>query len=250
VGTLDFSDIPKENLIFLRFRQDLLSWECFFQIFLDADFLFPCNSDKFCLNVNEEDLDKKSIKKEDEEEVINQQNLLNSLEEKNNKIRVIFAVQKLNEGWDVLNLYDIVRISDKQASGGGTIGGIAKTTISEAQLVGRGVRYFPFKLESSQRANLRKYDEEAHDLRILEELYFHCHPGDKGRYIAELKKAFEREGLGETELEDKDLKIKESFKKTSFYKTAKIYINNQILSRFVEKRILQRYPCCKRRINF
>ena len=95
-------------------------------------------SKKHCINVNEEDLDKKSVKKEDVEEVINQQNLLNSLEDKNNKIRVIFAVQKLNEGWDVLNLYDIVRISDKQASGGGTEGGIAKATISEAQLVGRG----------------------------------------------------------------------------------------------------------------
>jgi len=186
-------------------------------------------SKKHCLNVNEEDLDKKKIRKDDEEEVINQQNLLNSLEDKNNKIRVIFAVQKLNEGWDVLNLYDIVRISDKQASGGGNVGGIAKTTISEAQLVGRGVRYFPFKLEPFQKKDLRKYDEGSHDLRILEELYFHCHPGDKGRYIAELKKAFEREGLGETGLEDKELKIKESFKKTQFYKTAKIYINRLIL---------------------
>jgi type III restriction enzyme len=186
-------------------------------------------SKKHCINVNETDLEKKSIKKEDEEEVITQQNLLNSLEDKNNKIRVIFAVQKLNEGWDVLNLYDIVRISEKQASGGGTEGGIAKATISEAQLVGRGVRYFPFKLEPSQKKNLRKYDEENHDLRILEELYFHCHPGDKGRYIAELKKAFEREGLGDTGLEDKEIKLKESFKKTPFYKTAKIYLNKPIL---------------------
>lgn len=187
-------------------------------------------SKKHCLNVNEESLDKKSLKKEDEEEIINQQNLLNSLEDKNNKIRIIFAVQKLNEGWDVLNLYDIVRISDKQASGGRTVEGIAKATISEAQLVGRGVRYFPFKLELSQKENTRKYDDNLiHDLRILEELYFHCHPGDRGRYIAELKKAFEREGLGETGLEDKELKIKESFKKNTFYKTAKIYLNRPIL---------------------
>lgn len=187
-------------------------------------------SKEHCLNVNELDLDKKSIKKEEETEVISQQNLLNSLEDKNNKIRAIFAVQKLNEGWDVLNLYDIVRISDKQASGGSTVGGIAKTTISEAQLVGRGVRYFPFKLEPSQSASLRKYDaDQKHDLRILEELYFHCHPGDKGRYIAELKKAFEREGLGDTGLVDKELKIKDSFKRTSFYKTAKVYLNKQVL---------------------
>ncbi len=36
--------------------------------------------------------------------------LLNTLEDENNPIRAIFAVQKLNEGWDVLNLFDIVRL--------------------------------------------------------------------------------------------------------------------------------------------
>ena len=38
--------------------------------------------------------------------------LLNTLEDANNPIRAIFAVAKLNEGWDVLNLFDIVRISE------------------------------------------------------------------------------------------------------------------------------------------
>jgi len=59
--------------------------------------------------------------------------LLNTLENVNNPIRVIFAVAKLNEGWDVLNLYDIVRISE----------GAGKTrtaTDSEAQLIGHGYR--------------------------------------------------------------------------------------------------------------
>ena len=31
---------------------------------------------------------------------------VNTLEDKDNPIRAIFAVQKLNEGWDVLNLFD------------------------------------------------------------------------------------------------------------------------------------------------
>ena len=35
---------------------------------------------------------------------------LNTLEEKNNNIRAVFDVAKLNEGWDVLNLFDIVRL--------------------------------------------------------------------------------------------------------------------------------------------
>ena len=33
---------------------------------------------------------------------------LNALEDRDNEIRVIFAVDKLNEGWDVLSLLDIV----------------------------------------------------------------------------------------------------------------------------------------------
>lgn len=35
---------------------------------------------------------------------------LQHLEDENNPIRAVFAVQKLNEGWDVLNLFDIVRL--------------------------------------------------------------------------------------------------------------------------------------------
>ena len=60
-----------------------------------------------CLSVNEE--------KEKE----SQQLVLNSLEERNNRIRAIFAVQKLNEGWDVLNLFDIVRCYSPTANGKG-----------------------------------------------------------------------------------------------------------------------------------
>lgn len=36
--------------------------------------------------------------------------LLNSLEDVHNHIRTVFTVQRLTEGWDVLNLYDIVRL--------------------------------------------------------------------------------------------------------------------------------------------
>jgi type III restriction enzyme len=49
----------------------------------------------FCVSVN------------DDKEKDKLQILLNSLEDTNNHIRAIFAVQKLNEGWDVLNLFDI-----------------------------------------------------------------------------------------------------------------------------------------------
>lgn len=41
---------------------------------------------------------------------------LNSLEDIDNPFRIIFAVAKLTEGWDVLNLYDIVRVSEEKES--------------------------------------------------------------------------------------------------------------------------------------
>lgn len=40
--------------------------------------------------------------------------LLNNLEDIDNPIRAIFAVYKLNEGWDVLNLFDIVKVDEKK----------------------------------------------------------------------------------------------------------------------------------------
>ena len=43
--------------------------------------------------------------------------LVNTLEDRSNRIRAVFAVQKLNEGWDVLNLFDIVRCNEKPDSG-------------------------------------------------------------------------------------------------------------------------------------
>jgi len=185
-------------------------------------------SEKNCLNVNEESLDKKSISQRDKEEVISQEKILNSLESANNNIRAIFAVQKLNEGWDVLNLFDIVRVSDKQATGGSTKGRIAQSTISEAQLIGRGARYCPFILDETQDKHKRKFDEDTQkELRILEELYFHS--WNESRYVADLKNAIREElGIDLDDVEEKELNLKESFKQTSFYKTGIIHLNKKV----------------------
>ena len=169
-----------------------------------------------CLSVN------------DEKEMEDYQLTLNSLEDKDNKIRAIFAVQKLNEGWDVLNLYDIVRVYEGQSAGGGTKGGISPSTISEAQLIGRGARYYPFKFSNmDMEIYKRKFDEDLnHDLRILEELHFHSY--NESRYIAELKNALVNEGLIDDKTVEKDLILKESFKKTIFYRDGKIYLNSKV----------------------
>lgn len=153
---------------------------------------------------------------------------LNTLEDENNPIRAVFAVQKLNEGWDVLNLFDIVRLYEGQNTGG-TNKTIGKTTLSEAQLIGRGARYFPFILVAGQDKYTRKYDDDpTNDLKVLEELYYHTK--EDSRYISELKKALVESGIYEDEdnLIAKQLTLKEEFKKTDFYKTGQVVFNKKI----------------------
>ena len=95
------------------------------------------------------------------------------MEGKDNLIRAIFTVDKLNEGWDVLNLYDIVRLYNTRDSKSNIPG---KTTIKEVQLIGRGARYYPFKLpeefEEKKFINdkfKRKFDhDKENELKILE----------------------------------------------------------------------------------
>ena len=152
--------------------------------------------------------------------------LLNTLEDANNPIRAVFAVQKLNEGWDVLNLFDIVRLYEGRD---GRAGNPGKTTISEAQLIGRGARYFPFTLEEGQDPFTRKFDDDiTNDLKILEELYYHTK--EDSRYISELKKALVDTGIYEDEENTVQLKLelKPEFKKTDFYKTGKVVFNKKV----------------------
>ena len=166
----------------------------------------------YCLSVN------------DENEKKNYQMQVNTLEDKNNPIRAIFAVQKLNEGWDVLNLFDIVRCYETRDSGKGKIG---KTTISEAQLIGRGARYFPFVLPDHPDRFRRKFDEELnHELRVLEELHYHSI--HDSRYISEIRTALIEQGMIDERVITRELKLKDKFKKTNFYKYGVIYLNDQV----------------------
>jgi type III restriction enzyme len=156
--------------------------------------------------------------------------LLNTLEDENNPIRAVFAVQKLNEGWDVLNLFDIVRLYEDRDGKDGKPG---KTTLSEAQLIGRGARYFPFALEDGQDRFTRKFDDDiTNDLKVLEELYYHTK--EDSRYITELKKALVDSGIYEDDenLVTKPLQLKESFKKTNFYRDGHVFYNKKVPKSF------------------
>lgn len=157
---------------------------------------------------------------------------LNTLEDDNNPIRAIFAVQKLNEGWDVLNLFDIVRLYEGQNTGGSNTR-IGKTTLSEAQLIGRGARYYPFALEEGQDKYTRKFDNDpSNDLKVLEELYYHTK--EDSRYISELKKALIETGIYEDEdsLVTKQLTLKLDFKQTDFYKEGHVLSNKKVIKSF------------------
>ncbi|MEQ7274479.1 DEAD/DEAH box helicase family protein [Enterococcus thailandicus] len=168
----------------------------------------------------QEDFEARNILNANEKSMLSVDNavLLNSLENINNPIRVIFAVAKLNEGWDVLNLYDIVRISEGA--------GVTRTaTDSEAQLVGRGARYFPFEYEG-EKSFKRRFDNQNTDLRILETLHYHT-INEKG-YLANFEKSMNAVNLISSSDETVRIlstRLKNSFKNTSVYKQGNLFVN-------------------------
>ena len=204
------------NDIFKRIREFLTNQEISHESLVqEIKFDF---SDEHCLIVDEKNLNEKS------------QLLLNSLEDDSNRIRAIFEIKMLDEGWDVLNLFDIVRMYDTRQAGHTKNGKreISKTTISEAQLIGRGARYCPFKINEDDELFKRKYDsDEDNELRICETLLYHCF--DEERYISELKEALRHEGLDL----DKDVircsyKLKDDFKNTDLFNSGLVFLNERV----------------------
>ncbi|MDD4152045.1 MAG: DEAD/DEAH box helicase family protein, partial [Candidatus Gracilibacteria bacterium] len=174
-----------------------------------------------CRITNSKDKSAKGRKGE-EKTTQEQDQELNNLEDKNNKIKAIFTVYRLTEGWDVLNLFDIVRLHDgrtvvdKKAGPG---------TVSEVQLIGRGVRYFPFNFQDKLK-NKRKFDNDLnHELRVLEELYYHSI--DENNYINELKSELRKHDLVDDGKIVKKFKLKDKFKDTTFFNNFKLLINKK-----------------------
>jgi len=163
-------------------------------------------SEEKCIAVNSEaDSEEKQIK-------------VNTLEAEHNENRLIFTVNMLNEGWDVLNLFDIVRLYETRDSG--------NITISEAQLIGRGARYYPFQLSTDQEKYQRKYDEDlTSELRILEELHYHCI--SEHRYISEITSELVKSGIKPPDDRRRviNVSIKDNVKKTSFWKNGLLFLN-------------------------
>lgn len=169
----------------------------------------------------------------DDKEAWRNQILLNTLEDKNNRIRAIFAVQKLNEWWDVLNLFDIVRLYDSRSNVIDKKSWKIKVwpqTISEAQLIWRGARYFPFSTPKAfwEDTYKRKFDHKNdEELKILETFYYHTTFDNS--YISEIRQALIETGmLDEKEKQTFELKLKESFKQSDFYNNWVIYVNERV----------------------
>jgi len=194
-----FNYLQRENITFGNFIKEL-----------QEDF-----SEEKCMLLDSENVDEaKQLK-------------LNSLESKNNEVRAIFAVNMLNEGWDVLNLFDIVRLYDTRD--GSWIRGKYKpgnTTMGEAQLIGRGARYFPFQLNIAEDNYKRKFDEDIeNELRVIETLHYHSVHNPK--YIEEIKSALTEMGILPEKYVQRDLFIKEKFKETEFWKEGVVFINDR-----------------------
>ncbi|MBI5893066.1 MAG: type III restriction endonuclease [Deltaproteobacteria bacterium] len=176
-------------------------------------------ADRNCIITNSKS-GTKTIEKTSEE----QEKQLNSLEHKNNKIAAIFTVQRLTEGWDVLNLFDIVRLYEGQNEGGSNTK-TSEATTSEVQLIGRGVRYYPFAYENKPLLK-RKFDDNLeHELRVLEEFYYHS--DDENRYLSQLKNELKNKGYIDDNKKVKTFALKKEFKATDFYKTIKLWMNEQ-----------------------
>ena len=156
--------------------------------------------------------------------------LLNTLEQPTNEIRAIFAVDMLNEGWDVLNLFDIIRLYDTRDGKTTKDGFVAgKTTNTEKQLIGRGARYYPFVIgDNFEEKYTRKFDEnENNELRVIEQLHYHS--ANNPRYISELKQVLRESGIYDDQnLEERELKLKESFKKTRTYTDGVVWMNKRL----------------------
>lgn len=152
-----------------------------------------------------------------------QYDALNSLESPSNLYRIVFAVAKLTEGWDVLNLYDIVRISDTENAKGNK-----PSTMAEAQLIGRGARYNPFEL-NGKISYQRRFEDDSRDSLLLETLHYHTI--NEPQYLKNLVSALNDMNLPTGEDKKNPLlnvKVKPSFRKTKLWKEGSIYYNEKM----------------------
>ncbi len=160
--------------------------------------------------------------------------LLPLLDSPRNTIRAIFSVNALNEGWDVLGLYDIVHFDISESK---------KVSLQDIQLIGRGARYYPYELPKTYKQdedsgtlklfsgrNLefdkykRKFDNNPLDTgRVLETFVYHF--VKTGTFLENLQRDLLGEGIINEGVEKKTISMKKKFLDSDTYKKGFVLVN-------------------------
>jgi len=180
--------------------------------------------------------------------------LLTSLDSSRNTMRAIFSVNALNEGWDVLSLYDIIHFDISETK---------KVSLQDIQLIGRGARYMPYELPPSYQPDevvqnqeglfgsefnvaknfdfdkyKRKFDRQPHErARILETFVYHF--VKTGTFLENLQKDLLGEGIINEGVEKKTITLKQHFLESETYKKGFVFVNktekrNKVLGEEIE----------------
>ena len=135
----------------------------------------------------------------------------------------------LNEGWDVLNLYDIIHFDISESK---------KVSLQDIQLIGRGARYRPYELPKEYRGddggifarNLqfdkyrRKFDNDQNDTgRALETFVYHF--VKTGTFLDTLREELLGEGIINEGVERKIISMKQRFLESETYKKGFVLVN-------------------------
>ncbi len=161
--------------------------------------------------------------------------LLPLLDSPRNTIRAIFSVNALNEGWDVLSLFDIVHFDISESK---------KVSLQDIQLIGRGARYCPYELPKTYKQDdnqamlevfagrslefdryKRKFDNDPYDKgRVLETFVYHF--VKTGTFLENLQRDLLGEGIISEGIEKKTIAMKQKFLDSETYKKGFVLVNH------------------------
>ena len=162
--------------------------------------------------------------------------LLTQLDNPRNNIRVIFSVNALNEGWDVLSLYDIIHFDISENK---------KVSLQDIQLIGRGARYYPYKLPRTYRrdrdhgmfaslnlnrateVDKRKFDNDPNDTgRALETMVYHF--VKTGMFMENLRRDLLGQGIINNGVETRTITLKPKFMASETYQKGVVLVNEEV----------------------
>ena len=154
--------------------------------------------------------------------------LLAELDSTRNTVRAIFSVNALNEGWDVLSLFDIIHFDISETK---------KVSLQDIQLIGRGARYCPFELPKGFEDGLfgsyetdpfkRKFDQVPTDEgKILETFFYHF--VKTGTFLEKLQEELMGEGIINEGVERRTIRMKPQFMESDTYKHGFVLVNRTI----------------------